>query len=93
MEAELPGLRPKDIKARIQKGSLVISGRSSKKKETKKKNCRRLERYQGLYYRQIGLSGGINVSKIKAKYAGGVLSITLPKKEKARPSSKQIKIT
>lgn len=80
VEANLPGFEQKDVKVKMKKDAVVITADREEKKEEKKKNYHRCERYQGSFYREIGLPQSVDGQKIKAKYKNGVLKIELPKK-------------
>ncbi len=90
VEADLPGLDPKDIKLSLESGILTIRGKKEQKQEEKKANYYRLERFSGEFYRQVAFPSNVDTSKIKATYKNGVLKITLPKTEETK--GKEIKI-
>jgi len=87
---ELPGMRKEDIEISLQDGTLIISG--ERKEETNQTNgATRTERYTGKFRRSITLPSRVDVNKVSATYRDGVLTVTLPKAEEAKP--KQIKIS
>jgi HSP20 family protein len=87
--AELPGLDEKDVDVQIADGVLSISG--EKKLESEDKERRLNERYYGRFERRIPLPD-VEQDKVNASFKNGVLSVTLPKSEKARQSVRRIAI-
>lgn len=86
LEVELPGLNKKDIKIGVKDDILTISGeRNHKKEETKDKNFSRVERHYGKFERSFCLTENVNAAGISAQYKNGLLTLTLPKTEKAIP--------
>jgi len=90
VRAELPGMRKEDIEISIQEGVLSITG---ERKEEKKASgeAYRAERFFGRFHRAVTLPKAVAVEKVKASYKDGVLAITLPKTEEAKP--RQIQVT
>ena len=87
---ELPGMRKEDIEISLQDGMLTISG--ERKEETSQENgATRTERYTGKFRRSISLPSRVDGNKVSATYKDGILTVTLPKAEEAKP--KQIKIS
>jgi HSP20 family protein len=91
VRTELPGLKREDIEVSLHEGALLISG--ERKAETKQEGVEvhRQERYYGKFQRALTLPTPVAADKIKAQYKDGVLTVTLPKVEEARP--KQIDIS
>lgn len=92
VEAELPGLEKKDIKISLKGRTLAISGRKEEENKEKKQGSFYCERLRGNFYREIGLTQGVDASKIKANYAKGVLQVTLPKKEEEKEKTININV-
>jgi HSP20 family protein len=90
VEAELPGLKQNEIDVNIEEDSLVIKGEKKREKELKEDNYHRAERFYGKFERRIALPSNIDKDKVKASYKDGILKISIPKKEEAKP--KQIKV-
>ena len=90
IDAELPGLNQKDISVTVVDNVLTIKGEKKQEKEVKEENYHRVERSYGLFSRSFTLPVGVKADNIKASYKDGVLKITLPKAEEAKP--KQIDI-
>ena len=91
VKADLPGIDPKAIEISIENGILTIRGEKKEEKEEKKKNYHRIERFTGMFYRQIPLPTGVDADKITATNANGVVTVSIPKKPEAQP--KRIAIT
>lgn len=87
--AELPGLNEQDVKLEIANGVLSISG--EKKSETSDKDRRFSERYYGSFERRIALED-VDADKAAATFRDGVLSVTIPKSQKARENVRRIAI-
>ena len=91
VKAELPGMKKEDIEVSFHDGSLSISG--ERKNETKHEDAEvyRSERYFGRFQRTVTLPAPVAADKVKAAYKDGVLTVTLPKTEEAKP--KQIDVS
>lgn len=92
--ADLPGIDEKDIEVTLSDGVLTIKGERKAEKEEKdeKKSYHRVERSYGLYSRSISLPGEVEEDKVKASFAKGVLTVTMPKSAKARSKVKKISV-
>ena len=90
LKAELPGLTREDIDINVRNNTLTLRGERRFEKEVKQENYLRIERAYGSFHRSFTLPGTIQQDKIKAVFKDGVLELSLPKAEEARP--KQIKI-
>jgi len=78
VHAELPGLKPEDVKIEVTDDSLIIQGERKYEHEEKKKGSYRSERRYGQFYREIPLPEGANVEQAKAQFNNGMLEITIP---------------
>jgi HSP20 family protein len=87
---ELPGLEQKDIDVTIASNVLTIKGQKKNEWEEKKGKTYRKESWSGSFQRTLPLPSGVDGEKIKAELKDGILAITLPKKEEAKP--KQITV-
>jgi len=85
IDVELPGIDKKDVKVEVRDNTLTISGERKSEKKTEDENCCVAERHYGKFERTFSLSDSVNANNISAKYKDGVLTITLPKTEKAIP--------
>ena len=92
IDAELPGIDKKDVKVEVHNNTLTISGERKDEKKTEKTNCYRVERHYGKFERSFTLSDAVNANNIAAKYKNGVLSLALPKTEKALPKEITVEV-
>ena len=83
--AEIPGVKPDAIKIAVEGNLLTISGTKEQVAEEKAEKVHRYERTYGAFERTFTLPATVDPEKIKATYAHGVLEITLPKVEAAKP--------
>jgi HSP20 family protein len=92
LRADLPGIDKNDINIVIENGTLRIEG--EKKAEHKKENDKyyHVERSYGKFSRSFGLPEEIDAERVDAKMVNGVLELTLPKNEKAKPKQLQVKV-
>jgi len=91
VKAELPSMKREDINVSLHDGALSISG--ERKSETKHEDAEvhRTERFFGRFQRTVALPASVAADKVKAQYKDGVLTVTLPKTEEAKP--KQIDVS
>ena len=91
LKADLPDVDQKDIDVRVENQTLTIAGeRKFEKKEDNNKGFHRIERSYGNFVRSFAVPNSFDTEHIGAQYHNGVLSVTLPKKEAAKP--RQIKV-
>lgn len=88
--ADLPGMKKQDINIDIRANVLTLSGERKHEDRKENENEVRVERSFGKFVRSFTLPQNVDSENIKASYKDGVLRLTLPKREEARP--KQIKI-
>ena len=86
---ELPGMRKEDIEISLHDGMLTISC-ERETSATNGENAERTERFSGKFRRSITLPARVDSGKVSATYKDGILTVTLPKAEEAKP--KQIKV-
>lgn len=86
----LPGLRKEDISISFENGSLLVKGERHNEIDTDKYTLVREERNRGSFNRSVDIPVQIEVDAITADFADGILTISLPKAEEAKP--KQISI-
>lgn len=91
--AELPGLEEKDIELSISDGVLTLKGEKKAEREDKHKDYHLTERRFGAFRRSFTLPKGVDEHKVAAKFAKGVLTVTLPKSAEAKQRQKKIQIT
>jgi len=91
VEAEVPGVDPKDIDIEIEKKTLRISGKMEKKEEVKEKNYYRKEIKSGSFERTVSLPSEVKEEEIEATMKDGILRIILPKQKTSSPKKIEIK--
>lgn len=90
LKLELPEMSKEDIRVSLNENVLAISGERRFENEEKRDNYHRVERSYGQFYRSFTLPPNVNVEDINAEYKDGVLRLSLPKREEAKP--KQISV-
>src|SRR2546430_7331276 len=90
VKADLPDIRPEELDIRVENNILTIRGERKFEKKVDEKNYLRVERAYGSFSRSFALANTVNSEAIKADYKDGVLTLTVPKREEAKP--KQIKV-
>ncbi|MBI5905701.1 MAG: Hsp20/alpha crystallin family protein [Deltaproteobacteria bacterium] len=90
VKAELPGLTREQVGIEVKDGLLTLRGERKVEKEVKEENYHRIERAYGTFQRSFSLPSTIDQEKISATLKDGVLELTLPKREQAKP--KQITV-
>lgn len=94
IKADLPGVDKKDIDVKLENGVLSIRGEKQTEKETGKGTKRhRTERFHGTFARSFTLPDAVKAEKVDASYKDGVLALTIPKAEEAKPKSIDIKVS
>ncbi len=91
VKADLPDVDPKDLDIRVENNILTIRGERKFEKKSNEGNYLRVERSYGSFARSFSLANTVNSEAIKADYQNGVLTLSVPKREEAKP--KQIKVT
>lgn len=92
VKAELPEVKKEDVKIAVQDDVLTMSGERMQEKEEKGKKFHRIERAYGSFSRSFTLPEDADASKITADFKNGVLTVHLPKSERAKPKSIEVKI-
>jgi HSP20 family protein len=90
IKAELPGVKPEEVDVSIAEGVLTIKGEHKEEKEEKEASYYRRELKYGSFSRSIGLPVAVNADQADAVFENGILILTLPKAEEAKP--RQIKV-
>jgi HSP20 family protein len=91
--AEVPGVKPENVKILVESNVLTIQGTKEQAAETKTEKVHRYERAYGALERTFTLPATVDAEHIKANYEMGVLTLTLPKIEKAKPRQITVEIT
>lgn len=90
IQADIPGVDPKDIDVSMENGMLTIKGQKQEKKEEERDGYVCLERSEGSFFRSMNLPNA-DSSKINAKSKNGVLEITVPKSKENKAQKIKIK--
>ena len=91
VRTELPGIAKEDVNVTLEDGVLTITGEKKTDRETKEKSYHLVERTFGAFQRSLSLPAGVDGDKADAHFENGVLTITVPKSEAAKPKRLQIK--
>jgi HSP20 family protein len=93
LKADTPGIDLKDIDIRIENGTLTLKGERKFEREEKNKGFHRLERSYGSFVRYFTIPDTVDAETVKADYQQGVLTVTLPKKEIAKPKAIKVQVS
>jgi len=93
IKAEVPGCKADDIDISVHGNTLTISGEKKQEEEKKEKGYYHVERSYGSFRRDLNLGSEIDSAKIAATYKDGVLTVTVPRSEKAKPVKIKVKET
>ena len=92
VRAEVPGVRPEDVKISVRDGALTIKVTTSHQEEEDKQYWHYRELYRGEQSRTISLPAGVEPDKAKAGFENGVLTVTIPKPDEGKPREIEIKV-
>jgi HSP20 family protein len=87
VRVELPGLKREDIEVSLDDGAVVISGERKPETVAEGTEVHRQERYYGKFSRALTLPAALAGDKVTAAYKDGILTVTLPKAEEAKPKT------
>jgi HSP20 family protein len=90
--AEVPGVQPEDVKISLENNLLTIRGEKRQQAEETTERVHRYERTYGSFERAFSLPTTVDPEKIVASYANGLLTVTIPKAERARPREIPVKV-
>lgn len=93
VKADLPEVKIEDIAIQLEDGTLLLKGERKFEQSTEKGGYHRLERSYGSFSRHFALPDSVDAEKVAAAFKDGVLTITLPKKEIAKPRTIQVKVS
>jgi len=93
VKVELPGLKKEEIEISVQEGILSVAGERKQEAETKEGDTFRSERFFGRFHRSVVLPTAVDTEKVKASYKDGILTITLPKAEEAKPKQIEVNVS
>ena len=91
IRAEVPGVSMEDMDVRIENGMLILHGERKQDTDVKGENAHQMERVYGAFTRSFTLPTTVDAAKVAATYKDGVLEVTVPKAETAKPKSIEIK--
>jgi HSP20 family protein len=91
VRAEVPGMKKDDIDISLHEGVLTLSGERKLDKEYENAESHRIERFVGRFQRSITSPHPVDAANVRAAYKDGILAVTLPKAEEAKP--KQISVS
>jgi HSP20 family protein len=90
IKLEMPEVNREDVKVNLHENTLSISGERRLENEDKREGYHRVERSYGQFYRSFTLPPNVNTEGINAQFRDGMLRLSIPKKEEAKP--KQIEV-
>jgi HSP20 family protein len=90
VKADLPDVNPQDLDIHVENNILTIRGERKFENKVKEENYLRIERAYGSFSRSFSLANSVKSEAIMADYKNGVLTLSIPKREEAKP--KQIKV-
>jgi HSP20 family protein len=90
--AELPGMAREDVKVELHDNMVTISGEKRLETERKDRNLYVCERNYGQFRRSFQFPSSLDASKVEAQFRNGVLTVTLPKIEEAKPKQIEVKV-
>jgi len=92
LKAELPGIDPNDVEIRVEDEVLYLKGQRKFEKDVKEKNYHRIERAYGSFQRTFTLPSFVDANQVAADYKNGILTLTMPKREEAKPKTIKIQV-
>jgi HSP20 family protein len=92
LKADLPDVKMPDVDIQIENGTLTLKGERRFEKDEKNKGFHRIERSYGSFVRYFTLPETVDTENVRAEYHNGVVTVTLPKKEVAKPKSVKVQV-
>ena len=92
VKAELPGMKKEDIDVSLHDGTLSISGERKSEENLENAEVYRSECFFGRFQRTVALPSTVDAARISAQYKDGVLTVTLPKAEEAKPKQIDVQV-
>jgi HSP20 family protein len=92
LKADIPGVDQKDIDIQLENGTLSLKGERKFERDEKNKGFHRQERSYGSFVRYFTVPETIDSENVKADFQAGVLTVTLPKKEIAKPKAIKVQV-
>ncbi len=92
LKADIPDVDPKHVGIQLENGTLTLKGERKFEQQQNGKGFHRIERPYGAFVRAFSLPDTVDGEKVKADYRNGVLTVTFPKKEMAKPKTINVEI-
>jgi HSP20 family protein len=93
IKAELPNIKKEEVNVSLQDHVLAISGERKQEKEEKGKKYHKIERSFGYFERKFTVPDDADENNVSAEFKDGLLLVHLPKSEKAKPKTVEVKVT
>ena len=93
VKGELPGMKRDQIELSLHDGTLTISGERKSERTENGSETSRTERFFGRFQRTVTLPKPVDANKVSARYKDGILTVTLPKTEEAKPRQIEVKVS
>lgn len=93
VKVELPGVKKEEIEITLHDGVLSIAGERKHEAEAKQGDSFRSERVFGRFHRSVALPTPVDSTRVAAAYKDGILTVTLPKAEEAKPKQIQVNVS
>ena len=90
IQADIPGVEPKDIEVHMENGILTIKGERHSESKEEREGYKRIERSRGTFFRRFSMPDTADAQSISAKSKNGVLEVTIPKQEKVQRRKIQV---
>jgi HSP20 family protein len=92
LKADVPDVDPKNVGIQLENGTLTLKGERKFEDQKNGKGFHRIERSYGSFVRAFSLPDTVDGERVRADYKNGVLTVTLPKKEVAKPKTINVEI-
>ena len=92
MKFELPEVKKEDVEVKLEQNVLTLRGERKFEEKTDRENYHRVERHYGEFVRSFSVPLYVDAARINAEFKDGVLTVTLPKNEEARPKQINVKV-
>ena len=92
IKAELPDMQREDIEVTVENNTLTVKGARKPPADVAETQFRRIERSYGAFNRAFTLPSTVDAAKVAAEYRNGVLTVTLPFKEEAKPRTINVQV-
>ena len=93
IQADVPGVEPKDIEITMENGVLTLRGRRESESRSEQNGYRRIERVTGRFFRRFTLPDTADAEAIEAKFNNGVLDVSIPKLPKVQPRRINVQVS